>query len=329
INVRLSGQDSARGTFSQRHEVLTDIVTGEEIIPLNNVNPNTAVIEPLDSLLSEAAVLGFEFGYSTADPTTLVIWEAQFGDFANAAQVLIDNFIVCSEDKWQVPNNLVLLLPHGQEGQGPEHSSARLERFLALCADGNMTVCNPTTSAQYYHLLRSQGKYKNRRPLVILTPKSLLRHPEAQSAKDEFVNGSYKLVIDDETVDDKNSIGRVIVTSGKVFYDLLKYRRENKIKNTAVVRIERYYPYPSEQIKDILKTYENAKEVVWVQEEPENMGALSFISRKLKNDLAKWQNLFHVCREESPSPAPGSYSKYIETQKKLCEEAFGKLKNSY
>lgn len=327
IPVRLSGQDSARGTFSQRHIVLADMESEEEIILHNNIAPELAKIEPLDSLLSEAAVLGFEFGYSTADPLTLVIWEAQFGDFANAAQVMIDNFIAASDDKWKLPSNLVMLLPHGQEGQGPEHSSARLERFLTLSADDNMTICNPSTPAQYYYLLRTQGKYKNRRPLIVLTPKSLLRLPEARSRKDEFVGGKYRLVIDDDEIN-KPEVSRVILTSGKFYYDLAKYRKEHNITNTAILRVERYYPYPSEEIKKAISSYENAKELVWAQEEPTNMGALIFMSYRLKKDL--WElgskvKFFCVSREESAAPAPGSNTVYIETQKRLLEEAFAEF----
>lgn len=328
IPVRLSGQDSARGTFSQRHIVLTDMETEEEIIPHNLIAPELALIEPLDSLLSEAAVLGFEFGYSTADPLTLDLWEAQFGDFANAAQVIIDNFLVASHDKWNLPSNLVLLLPHGQEGQGPEHSSARLERFLILCADDNITVCNPSTPAQYYYLLRTQGKYTNRRPLVVMTPKSLLRLPEARSPKEEFVGGRYKLVIDDETIEKKN-VKRIILTSGKFYYDLARYRKEKEITDTAIVRVERYYPYPSEEIKAVLKTYENAKEVLWAQEEPHNMGALIFMSYRLKRDLRDIGSnltLYGVSRDESPAPAPGSNSVFQETQRRLLAEAFAEIK---
>ena len=329
IPVRLSGQDSARGTFSQRHIVLTDMETEEEVILHNNIAPNLAKIEPLDSLLSEAAVLGFEFGYSTADPLSLVLWEAQFGDFANAGQVIIDNFIAASEDKWNLPSNIALLLPHGQEGQGPEHSSARLERFLTLCADENMTVCNPSTPAQYYYLLRSQGKYNNRRPLIIMTPKSLLRLPEARSDKSEFVGGKYQLVIDDANVANKTEIKRIILTSGKFYYDLVKYRKENNITDTAVVRVERYYPYPSDEIKEILKTYTNAVEVFWAQEEPHNMGALIFMSYRLKRDLRELggkMTLYGVSRDESPSPAPGSNSIFNQTQKRLLAEAFSEIK---
>jgi len=329
IPVRLSGQDSARGTFSQRHIVLTDMETEEEVILHNNIAPERANIEPLDSLLSEAAVLGFEFGYSTADPLSLVLWEAQFGDFANAGQVIIDNFIAASQDKWNLPSNIAMLLPHGQEGQGPEHSSARLERFLTLCADDNMTVCNPSTPAQYYYLLRSQGKYNNRRPLVIMTPKSLLRLPEARSDKSEFIGGKYQLVIDDNQIENKSNIKRIILTSGKFYYDLVKYRKENNINDTAVIRVERYYPYPSEEIKAVLKTYTNAVEVFWAQEEPHNMGALIFMSYRLKRDLRELggkMTLYGVSRDESPAPAPGSHSIFNQTQKRLLAEAFSEIK---
>lgn len=330
IPVRLSGQDSARGTFSQRHIVLTDMETEEEIIPHNNIAPELATIEPLDSLLSEAAVLGFEFGYSIADPLTLVLWEAQFGDFANAAQVIIDNFIVSSNDKWNLPSNLVMLLPHGQEGQGPEHSSARLERFLTLCADDNITVCNPTTPAQYYYLLRAQGKYKNRRPLIVMTPKSLLRLPEARSYKHELIGGEYQLVIDDNFIEDKSKIKRVILTSGKFYYDLDKYRKKNKINDSAIIRIERYYPYPSDKIKEVLSSYPNAEEAIWAQEEPHNMGALIFMSYRLKRDLKELGSkmvLYGVSRDESPSPAPGSNTIYTQTQARLLKETFADIKN--
>ncbi|MBZ0201846.1 MAG: multifunctional oxoglutarate decarboxylase/oxoglutarate dehydrogenase thiamine pyrophosphate-binding subunit/dihydrolipoyllysine-residue succinyltransferase subunit [Ignavibacteria bacterium] len=328
IPVRLSGQDSARGTFSQRHIVLADMETEEEIIPHNNIAPGLARIEPLDSLLSEAAVLGFEFGYSTADPLTLDLWEAQFGDFANAAQVIIDNFLTASQDKWQLPSNLVMLLPHGQEGQGPEHSSARLERFLTLCADDNITVCNPSTPAQYYYLLRTQGKYTRRRPLVVMTPKSLLRLPEARSDKSEFIDGTYRLVIDDEEIKNKSEVKRILLTSGKFYYDLAKYRKENNIPGTAIVRIERYYPYPSDEIKETLRKYENAKEVIWAQEEPHNMGALIFMSYRLKRDLRDMgskMTLYGVSRDESPAPAPGSNSIFNQTQKRLLKEAFAEI----
>jgi 2-oxoglutarate dehydrogenase E1 component len=220
-----------------------------------------------------------------------------------------------------------MLLPHGQEGQGPEHSSARLERFLALCAENNMTVCSPSTPAQYYYLLREQGKYNNRRPLVVMTPKSLLRHPEVKSAKADFVGGKFEEVIDDEN-SIKDGINRIVVTSGKFYYDLLKYRKENNRDDTAIVRIERYYPYPSEKIRSILKSYRNAKEVVWAQEEPYNMGALNFILLRLRKDFAEGQTLFTVSRKASAAPAPGSHRIYQETQKQITEEAFGSFEKA-
>ena len=326
IPVRLSGQDSSRGTFSQRHIVLTDSETGEEIIPLNNVAPEKAFIEPLDSLLSEAAVLGFEYGYSTADPLTLVVWEAQFGDFANAGQVIIDNFISSSDTKWGLPNNLVMMLPHAQEGQGPEHSSARLERFLTLCADDNMIICNPTNSEQYFHLLRRQARQKSKKPLVILTPKSLLRMPEAKSVKDEFSYGKFNEIIDDN-VTDKSKVKLLILTSGKVYYDLMKYRNDNKISDAVIVRVEQYYPYKSDMMKEILSSYKNANDVVWVQEEPENMGAWNFMALRLRKDISEWQKLYYVCWQESASPAAGSMSKHIETQNELIRRSFSKDSN--
>jgi 2-oxoglutarate dehydrogenase E1 component len=318
--VRLSGQDSVRGTFSQRHLALTDIHTGKEYLFLNHVSPNQAKFEALDSLLSEAAVLGFEFGYSVADPLALVIWEAQFGDFANAAQVIIDNFIVASEEKWQVPNNIVLLLPHGYEGQGPEHSSARLERFLILCAEENIRVCNVSTPSQYFHLLRSHIKLTERKPLIIMTPKSLLRHPEAKSGKDEFIRGGFKEVIDDNA-EKRDLTEKLIFTSGKIYYDLTKFRKEKNIKNTAIIRIEQFYPYKSEQIKNIAASYPNAKNVIWVQEEPKNMGAWNFLQPRLSEDIPNRQILY-TGRPESASPAVGSAKISVQQQKELVEEAF-------
>jgi 2-oxoglutarate dehydrogenase E1 component len=320
--VRLSGQDSVRGTFSQRHLALTDIRTGEDFISLNHLSNNQAQIEPLDSLLSEAAVLGFEYGYSTADPLALVLWEAQFGDFANSAQVIIDNFIVASFEKWQTPNSVVMLLPHGYEGQGAEHSSARLERFLILCAEENMQVCNPTTPAQYFHLLRRQIKRVEGRPLIIMTPKSLLRLPEAKSPKEDFLHGIFIEVIDDN-VHDKNKVERVLLTSGKVYYDLLKYRNENNLNDkAAIVRIEQYYPYDEDTVERILKNYTNAKKVVWVQEEPSNMGAWNFLRPKLNENLANGQKLFYAGRPEGASPAVGSSRISNQQQKDLVKEAF-------
>ncbi len=325
IPIRLSGQDSARGTFSQRHIVLTDAETGEEIITMNKIAPGVSWIEPLDSLLSEAAVLGFEYGYSTADPITLVIWEAQFGDFANAGQVIIDNFISSSYAKWGLPSNIVLMLPHGQEGQGPEHSSARLERFLILCAEDNMIVCNPTTPAQLFHLLRRQSKQHKKRPLVIMTPKSLLRLPEARSYRKEFVDDQFMEIIGDGQIE-KSKAKRVLITSGKVYYELAKYRDANKITDTAIIRLEQYYPYDPADMKKQLEEFKNASEVVWVQEEPVNMGAWGFLSLRLRDSLAKGQRLFRLTKEESSSPAPGSLTVHNETQAALIASCFEPMK---
>ncbi|HSD64772.1 MAG TPA: multifunctional oxoglutarate decarboxylase/oxoglutarate dehydrogenase thiamine pyrophosphate-binding subunit/dihydrolipoyllysine-residue succinyltransferase subunit [Ignavibacteriaceae bacterium] len=320
--VRLSGQDSVRGTFSQRHLALSDINSGYEYIPLNHLSPNQAGLEALDSFLSEAAVLGFEFGYSIADPLALVMWEAQFGDFANSAQVIIDNFIVASYEKWKVPNNLVMLLPHGYEGQGPEHSSARLERFLILCAENNMQVCQPSTPSQYFHVLRRQIKNVVGKPLILMTPKSLLRHPDAKSYKEEFTEGSFKQIINDDNVTDKNKISRVILTSGKVYYDLNKFRQENQIDNTALIRIEQFYPYEKELIEDAIHSYPYAQQVIWVQEEPGNMGAWNFLYPKLIESLYKNQKLLYSGRPESASPAVGSAKISTLQEKELIEKAF-------
>jgi 2-oxoglutarate dehydrogenase E1 component len=322
IPVRLSGQDSARGTFSQRHLIFTDMNNGNEYIPHNYINDEQAYIEPLDSLLSEAAVLGFEFGYSLAYPLSLVLWEAQFGDFANSAQVIIDNFIVASETKWQQPNNVTLLLPHAQEGQGPEHSSARIERFLTLSAEDNMYVCYPTTPAQYFHLLRRQILNYIERPLIVFTPKSLLRLPAARSQINEFTEGGYKLVIDDDKVDDTKKIKRVLLTSGKLYYNLLTHKDINEITDTAIVRIEQYYPFPEKEIKEVIKKYSSAAEIFWVQEEPENMGAWNFMFPRLLKLVTKKHKIKYVGRNESPSPAAGSSKMYQENQDKLVNNAF-------
>ena len=320
--VRLSGQDSVRGTFSQRHLAFTDVKTGAEYFPLNHLSDKQAHFEALDSLLSEAAVLGFEFGYSVVDPLSLVLWEAQFGDFANGAQIIIDNFIVASYEKWQIPNNLVLLLPHGFEGQGPEHSSARLERFLILCAENNMQVCNVTTPSQYFHLLRRQIKSDIKRPLVVMTPKSLLRAPEAKSAKEEFLTGKFEEILDDDTIQKHDKINHFILTNGKVFYDLIKFRDENRISNTAIVRLEQLYPYASKKIKKLFEKYTNVKKVKWVQEEPKNMGAWNFLYQRLRNDIPDNCELNYAGRPESASPAVGSYKLSMQQQKKLVKDSF-------
>lgn len=320
--VRLSGQDSVRGTFSQRHIAITDIKTGKEYFHLNHISDNQARLEALDSSLSEAAVLGFEYGYSTADPLALVLWEAQFGDFANGAQIIIDNFIVASYEKWGLPNSVVMLLPHGFEGQGPEHSSARLERFLILCAEDNLQVCNITTPAQYFHILRRQIKHSVQKPLVIMTPKSLLRLPEAKSPKEAFTSGKFEEIIDDKTIKSKSSVKKIILTSGKVFYDLSKYRIKNNINDTAIVRIEQFYPFKKDRVVEILKTYKNAIKIIWVQEEPNNMGAWNFLSNRILELLNDKQKLNCISRPEGASPAVGSAKLSNKQQVDLVTEAF-------
>lgn len=321
-HIRLSGQDSVRGTFSQRHLALTDMNTGQEYLPLNHMFENQAFIEALDSFLSEAAVLGFEYGYSLADPLKLVLWEAQFGDFANGAQVIIDNFIVASAEKWQSPSNVVMLLPHGYEGQGPEHSSARLERFLTLCAEDNIEVCNPTTPAQYFHLLRRHMKKGIIRPLIIMTPKSLLRLNEAKSSRDEFIKGEFKEVIDDESISKKEEVKKILFTSGKVYYEVVKYRTEKNIIDVPVLRLEQYYPYEEKKIKELFGLYPAAEKVVWVQEEPKNMGAWNFISPLLMNDLSGRMKLLYSGRPASASPAVGSSKLSARQQAELIRNAF-------
>lgn len=322
IPVRLSGQDVVRGTFSHRHLALTDIETGEEYFPLNHMFKKQAQVEAVDSSLSEAAVLGFEYGYSTADPLSLVLWEAQFGDFANSAQVIIDNFIVASQEKWQTPSNLVMLLPHGFEGQGPEHSSARLERFLTLCAQDNIEVCNVSTPAQYFHLLRRHMKKGVRRPLIIMSPKSLLRLPAARSPKSEFINSEFRELLDDTTVLNREQVNRVLLTSGKVYYELLQYKKEHKRDDVALLRLEQYYPYDPKLIRTMLSSYGNADTLVWVQEEPRNMGAWNFLHWRLLEDKNEKQRLVYAGRPESASPAVGSSRIAAEQQKKLIEDAF-------
>jgi 2-oxoglutarate dehydrogenase E1 component len=316
--VRLSGQDSRRGTFSQRHSVLFDAETGAAYHPLSELAPNQAPFLVYDSLLSEAAVLGFEFGYSTDEPFTLVLWEAQFGDFANGAQVIIDQFISCSISKWHRYSGLVMLLPHGYEGQGPEHSSARLERFLQLCAEDNMQVCNATTPAQYFHLLRRQMRRDLRRPLALMTPKSLLRHKRAVSPVDELTTGHFQEVIDDGTAD-PGRVRRILLCSGKVYYDLLERRLQDESGAVAVIRVEQLYPFPEDRLRRTLERYPRAGEWVWVQEESQNMGAWSFIEPRLR---AMGCTPEYVGRDASSSPATGSLKTHQREQQELVDAAW-------
>ncbi len=316
--VRLSGQDSRRGTFSQRHCVLYDAQTGQPFSPLNHLGSDAAAFQCYDSVLSEAAVLGFEFGYGLDAPETLVLWEAQFGDFANGAQVIIDQFICSSESKWQRDSGVVMLLPHGYEGQGPEHSSARLERFLQSCADDNMQVVNASTPAQYFHLLRRQMKRNFRKPLVVMTPKSLLRLKAAVSPLGELISGCFREVLDDAHADPKR-VQRVLLCSGKVYYDLVERRKAyEKATNVAILRVEQFYPFPEELLKQTLRRYTNASEVIWVQEESQNMGGWTFMDRRLQ-DLG--YPAVYVGRDASASPATGSLQVHKREQRELVEAA--------
>jgi 2-oxoglutarate dehydrogenase E1 component len=329
--IRLSGEDSGRGTFSHRHSVLhaqnrENWDTGTHI-PLQHVSKDQAPFTVIDSILSEEAVLGFEYGYAAAEPNTLTIWEAQFGDFANGAQVVIDQFIASGEVKWGRVNGLVMMLPHGYEGQGPEHSSARLERFMQLCADTNMQVVQPTTASQIFHLLRRQMIRQFRKPLVIMTPKSLLRHKDAGSPLIEFTKGEFQTVIpeQDESVDPK-TIERVIVCSGKVYYDLVKQRFDKKLENAAIVRIEQLYPFPHKAVAGVIKTYPNLTELVWCQDEPQNQGAWFFVQHNLLENMSEGMRLGYAGRPASASPAVGYAHLHQSQQKALLIAAFAKLK---
>jgi 2-oxoglutarate dehydrogenase E1 component len=326
--VRLSGEDSARGTFSQRHAEYHDAESDSVYVPLQHLSPNQARFEVYNSPLSEFAVMGFEFGYSVADPLTLVLWEAQFGDFANGGQVIIDQFLVAAESKWGQPSGLVLLLPHGQEGQGPEHSSARLERFLQLCADNNMGVANCTTPAQYFHLLRRQmhggpDRRGLRKPLVVMTPKSLLRHPKVASSIDELARGIFQPVLVDDIASDATQVRKLLVCSGKIFYDLLTAREERKASDTVIVRLEQLYPFPETEFADVLARYPAAGEVVWAQDEPRNMGAWAFVRGWIQPTIqAQHRQIGYAGRPESASTAPGSLKRHQQEQAELIAQAF-------
>ncbi len=322
--VRLSGEDSQRGTFSQRHAVLVDQENQNEYVPLNNITREQARIEIYNSLLSEAGVLGFEYGYTLADPRTLVMWEAQFGDFANGAQVIIDQFLASGESKWLRMSGLTLLLPHGYEGQGPEHSSARIERYLQLCAERNMCVANLTTPGNYFHALRRQLKRNFRKPLVIFTPKSLLRHKLAVSKLEEMGDGTaFRFVIPEvDAIATPDAVRRVVLCSGKVYYDLLAERREKAISDVAILRLEQIYPFPEKTLARELAPYRNA-ELVWCQEEPENAGAWTFVDRRLEKALGGGKRPRYVGREAAASPATGSARAHAAQQAGLVAEALG------
>ncbi len=328
FRIRLSGQDSGRGTFSHRHALLHDYENGKVYTPLKNLSPNQAPVEIVNSPLSEVAVLGFELGYSMEWPDGLILWEAQFGDFCNVAQVIIDQFLVSAEKKWRRLSGLVLLLPHGFEGQGPEHSSARLERFLALAAEDNIQVVYPTTPAQMFHLLRRQVIRKWRKPLVIMTPKSLLRHPKVVSSLDELATGKFERILPDTLK--VSTPERILLCSGKVYYDLEKYREEGQRENVAIIRLEQLYPLSEQILEKALQQYPKETPVVWVQEEPENMGAWRYLKVQFGEMLFHKFPFYGVTRPASASPATGSHNSHKQEQEQLLAEAFGedlKFKN--
>jgi 2-oxoglutarate dehydrogenase E1 component len=322
VRVRMSGQDVRRGTFSHRHAVIVDYNTGDEYTPLDYLGEGQGTFEIRDSPLSEAGVVGFEYGYSLDMPEGLVIWEAQFGDFVNAAQVIIDQFLLSSEAKWRRVSGLVMLLPHGMEGMGPEHSSARLERFLNMSVSDNIQVCNVTTPAQFFHLLRRQVLRPYRKPLIVMSPKNLLRHPAAVSSLQELTQGGFRHIIPDDTVDPKQ-VDRVLLCSGKVYYDLAQAREEHKLKNVAIIRVEQLYPLRRDEILETLSVYPEGIRVIWVQEEARNMGAWHFMSRNIPPLILSSFHWSGISRPLSASPATGSASRHKLEHQRLMEEALG------
>ena len=315
--VRISGQDVERGTFSHRHAVLKTEDSEEEYLPLNHLSKKQAPFSIYNSLLSEYGVLGFEFGYAYGVPEGLTIWEAQFGDFNNGAQIIIDQFISATEDKWRAMNGLVMLLPHGYEGMGSEHSSGRMERYLQLCASNNMQIVNCTTPANFFHVLRRQIHRDFRKPLIVFSPKKLLRYPKAVSGMDELSKGHFMEVIDDNQVDAKN-VDTLVFCSGKVYYDILEEKeKRNSGENIAVVRLEQIYPLPEAQMLEMVKKYSKAKNIVWMQEEPANMGAWSFLKTNLESI-----NLKLISRRASGSPAAGSPTVHLERYEAMMNELF-------
>jgi 2-oxoglutarate dehydrogenase E1 component len=324
-HVRLSGQDTGRGTFTHRHAVLHDAEDGTRFVPLRHLAQEQGRVTVFDTPLNESASLGFEYGYSTGDPLTLDLWEAQYGDFANVAQVYIDQFIASAEAKWRRMSGLVLLLPHGYEGQGPEHSSARLERFMDLCANGNIQLVNLTTPAQIFHALRRQQHRRFRKPLVIMSPKSLLRHKLAVSPVRELTEGGFRNVIDDEGVDDPRAVRRVVLVSGRFYYTLLEAREERGAEGTALVRVEQLYPSPRTELAGLLQRYPGARDIRWVQEEPANMGAWRGIRHRIEGILPEGASLSLVARKASPTPATGFHARHAEEERQLIDRAFAEV----
>ena len=319
--IRLSGQDAGRGTFFHRHAVLHDQRSGEAYVPLRHLRPDQPDFAVIDSLLSEEAVLAFEYGYATAEPHILTLWEAQFGDFANNAQVVIDQFISSAGAKWGLYCGLVMLLPHGYEGQGPEHSSGRIERYLQLCAEHNMQVCVPSTPAQIFHLLRRQMRRPYRRPLIAFTPKSLLRHHLATSTLDELCRGAFQPVIDEIDSMDPHAVTQVVLCAGKVYFDLLEARRTRSLQNLAIVRIEQLYPFPRDQLALVLARYPNARTLAWCQEEPQNQGAWDQIKHRIRRQLSDGQRLYYVGRAVAAAPSTGYRELHVAEQERLVDEA--------
>ena len=324
VPVRFTGQDTERGTFSQRHLVLHHAERSESYSPIQHLPGALATMELHNSPLSELATVGFEYGYSAAAPETLVLWEAQFGDFVNGAQVIVDQFIVSGLSKWGLTTRLTLLLPHGYEGQGPEHSSARLERFLQLAAEGNIRVTNPTTPAQYFHLLRRQARRSRQRPLIVMTPKSLLRLPQATSRIEDLIGGSFQAVLDDPTATDRREkVERLLLCSGKVYYDLVAGGAGTDRSRAALVRLEQLYTFPGPELAAVLANYPGVRDVTWVQEEPKNMGAWSYLEQRLRHALKPGMSLRYVGRPERASPAEGYPAAHSAEQKRIVEEALG------
>jgi 2-oxoglutarate dehydrogenase E1 component len=321
FDCRVVGQDSGRGTFFHRHAVLHNQANRQEYIPLQSISSRDNAFRIIDSLLSEEAVMAFEYGYASTDPRTLVVWEAQFGDFANGAQVVIDQFISSGEAKWGRLCALTLFLPHGYEGQGPEHSSARLERFLQLCAEQNLQICIPSTPAQMFHMIRRQMLRAYRKPLIVMTPKSLLRHKFSVSPLSELSTGRFELIIGDEAKLDKSKITRVVFCSGKVYYDLVEARQVHNVTNTALVRIEQLYPFPIDNYAEILGDYPQATDIVWCQEEPKNQGAWYQVRHHLQEPLGTDKQLYYAGRQSSAAPASGVFKLHLQQQQELVEAA--------
>ncbi len=321
--IRIDGQDSQRGTFFHRHAVIHNVDMNENYTPLSQLETDKNKIDIINSVLSEEAVLGFEYGYATTEPRSLVIWEAQFGDFANNAQVVIDQFLTSSEAKWQRYCGLVMFLPHGYDGQGPEHSSARLERYLQLCAEDNIQVCMPSTPAQIFHMLRRQMLRPYRKPLIVMTPKSLLRHKLAVSPFEDFTDRGFQTVIDETAEIEPKKVERLLLCSGKVYFDLLEARAKQGIDNIAIVRIEQLYPFPEETLAEVQARYPHVKQRVWVQEEPRNQGAWWFLRTQLNVGFSdsEMSQLEYAGRPPSASPAVGYSQLHREQREQLIADA--------